>query len=188
MPTLSPAVPVVVVLAAGRGERFITSGGKVHKLQALLAGKPVLDHTLAAVVASGLVFHVVESDPSRPGMGESIAAGVRATRDASCWLILPADLPLIRARTLRAIADAPPAAITVPTFKGRHGHPVRFDASCKDELLDFKGNQGAASIIRAQAAINLVAYLDVDDEGCVTDIDTLEDLQRAEVLLRSRSG
>jgi hypothetical protein len=31
--------PVVIVLAAGRGERFAASGGTVHKLQALLAGK-----------------------------------------------------------------------------------------------------------------------------------------------------
>ena len=59
------AVPVVIVLAAGRGERFAESGGTTHKLQALLAGKPVMQHTLAAVKASGLAFHVVTSDPSR---------------------------------------------------------------------------------------------------------------------------
>ncbi len=46
--------PTVLVLASGRGERFAASGGGTHKLQALLAGKPVLQHTLAAVAASGL--------------------------------------------------------------------------------------------------------------------------------------
>eukprot|EP01034_Spumella_vulgaris_P012556 gene12556-15982_t len=70
--------PVVLVLAAGRGERFAASGGTTHKLQALLAGKPVLQHVLDAVQASGLAHHVVHADPSRPGMGDSIAAGVRA--------------------------------------------------------------------------------------------------------------
>ena len=95
--------PVVIVLAAGRGERFAASGASVHKLQALLAGKPVLDHVLDAVRASGLPYHVVTADPARPGMGDSIAAGVRATPDAACWLILPADLPLIRSETLRQI-------------------------------------------------------------------------------------
>ena len=74
-----PPSPVVIVLAAGRGERFAASGGATHKLQALLAGKRVIDHVLDAVKASGLPYHVVTADPARPGMGDSIAAGVRAT-------------------------------------------------------------------------------------------------------------
>jgi molybdenum cofactor cytidylyltransferase len=181
-----PAAPVVIVLAAGRGERFAASGGTTHKLRALLAGVSVLDHTLAAVKASGLAFHVVASDPSRPGMGDSIAAGVRATPDASCWLILPADLPLVRAQTLRTIAFAAPQVVTVPVYQGQRGHPVRFDASCKRELLSFKGNKGAAQLMRAQEAINLVAEVEVGDEGVITDIDTLDDLLRAQTLLSSR--
>ena len=180
------AHPVVIVLAAGRGERFAASGGTVHKLQALLAGKSVLEHTLAAVKASGLACHVVVSDPTRPGMGDSIAAGVRATPDASCWLILPADLPLISPQTLRNIAFAAPSAVTAPVYQGQRGHPVRFDASCREKLLFLKGNQGAAPLMRAQAAINSVVELAVDDAGTVTDIDTLDDLQQAELLLRAR--
>ncbi|MFI4927817.1 MAG: nucleotidyltransferase family protein, partial [Burkholderiales bacterium] len=39
--------PVVLVLASGRGERFVASGGNGSKLQALLAGRPVIEHTLA---------------------------------------------------------------------------------------------------------------------------------------------
>ena len=41
--------PVVLVLASGRGERFVASGGAGSKLQAVLAGKPVLEHTPAAM-------------------------------------------------------------------------------------------------------------------------------------------
>ncbi len=177
------SLPVVIVLAAGRGERFAASGGAVHKLEALLAGKRVLDHVLDAVRASGLPCHVVQPDVQRPGMGDSIAAGVRATADASGWLILPADLPLIRSETLRAIALAAPCAVTVPLYQGRRGHPVRFAAACGPELLLLKGNQGAAQIVRAHEAINSVAFVDVDDAGTVTDIDTLDDLRRAEMLL-----
>ena len=179
-------LPFVIVLAAGRGERFAASGGTVHKLQALLAGKPVLDHVLDAVRASGLPHHVVYADAARPGMGDSIAAGVRATPDAPGWLILPADLPLIRSQTLRAIALAPPSAVTVPLFQGQRGHPVRFAAVCAPELLGLHGNKGAAQVIRAWEAINSVALVDLDDAGVVTDIDTLEDLQRAELLLAQR--
>lgn len=180
--------PVVIVLAAGRGERFVASGGTTHKLQALLAGKRVMDHVLDAVKASGLAWHVVEADASRPGMGDSIAAGVKATPGASAWLILPADLPLISPATLRTIAYAPPCAVTVPMFQGQRGHPVRFGPECASELLNLQGNNGAAQLIRAQAATDSIAMIDVDDVGCVMDVDTLDDLSRAEKLLINRQN
>lgn len=177
--------PTVLVLASGRGERFAASGGGTHKLQALLAGKPVLQHTLDAVAASGLPWHL--ENAGHPGMGDSIAAAVRATPEASGWLILPGDLPLVQAATLRAVAHAlAQHAVVVPMFKGVRGHPVGFSAGCRDALLDLKGNQGAAPAVRAQIAINSVAYIDVTDKGTVTDIDTLEDLRRAEALLAQR--
>ncbi len=177
--------PTVLVLASGRGERFAASGGGTHKLQALLAGKPVLQHTLDAVAASGLPLHV--EDAGHPGMGDSIAAAVRATPDAAGWLILPGDLPLVQAATLRAVAHAlAQHAVVVPMFKGARGHPVGFSAACRDALLNLKGNQGAAGVVHAHAATNSVAYLDVTDEGIVTDIDTLDDLRRAEELLEKR--
>jgi molybdenum cofactor cytidylyltransferase len=180
-------LPVVIVLAAGRGERFAASGGQVHKLQALLAGKPVLDHVLHAVQASGLPHHVVRADASRPGMGDSISAGVRATPEAAGWLVLPGDLPLVQPATLRAVAHAlAQHAVVMPMFKGARGHPVGFSAGCREALMGLKGNQGAAQVVHAYAAINSVAYVDVTDEGIVTDIDTLDDLRRAEELFRRR--
>lgn len=160
----------------------------MHKLQALLGGRPVIEHALDAVRASGLPFHVVHADPSRPGMGDSIAAGVRATPDASGWLILPADLPLVKASTLRAIAAPSAMAVTVPVHEGQRGHPVRFGAVCGASLMQLEGSKGAASVLQAQMAKGSVALMDVEDAGVVTDIDTLDDLQRAEVLLRQRAS
>jgi molybdenum cofactor cytidylyltransferase len=180
-----PGWPTVLVLASGRGERFTASGGSTHKLQALLAGKPVLQHTLDAVIASGLPWHL--EDAGHPGMGDSIAAAVRATPDAAGWLVLPADLPLIRAGTLRVIAQGLARhAVAVPVYQGERGHPVGFSVACRDALLGLKGNQGAAPVVRAQAAINSVANVEIDDIGSVTDIDTVEDLARAETLLAAR--
>ena len=178
-------MPTVLVLASGRGERFTASGGRVHKLQALLAGKPVLGHTLDAVLASGLPWHL--EDAGHAGMGDSIAAAVRATPDAAGWLVLPGDLPLVCAETLRAVAAALTRhAVVIAQFEGVRGHPVGFSAACREGLLNLKGNQGAAPVVRAQKAINSVAVLALDDVGIVTDIDTLEDLARAEKLLAAR--
>jgi molybdenum cofactor cytidylyltransferase len=177
-------LPTVIVLASGRGERFAASGGTVHKLKALLAGKPVLEHTLDAVRASGLPWHL--EDAGHPGMGDSIAAGVRATPEANGWLILPADLPLISPKTLRAVAQALGAdgrhGAAVPVFEGLRGHPVHFAAGCGPALLDLKGERGAAQVLRALSAIELI----VNDVGCVTDIDTLDNLRAAEALLAAR--
>ena len=177
-------MPVVIVLASGRGERFLASGGKAHKLHTLLGDKTVLQHTLDAVRASGLTWHL--EDAGHPGMGDSIAAAVRATADAPGWLILPADLPLIRPETLRQVALADPAhAVVVPVYQGQEqsqsqrGHPVRFMKVCGPKLMQLHGPQGAAKVMQAHTALEIA----VSDIGCVTDIDTMADLQRAEILL-----
>ncbi|KQT13512.1 nucleotidyltransferase family protein [Ramlibacter sp. Leaf400] len=171
------APPTVLVLASGRGERFVASGGAGSKLQALLAGRPVIQWTLAAVRASGLPFHV--EDAGHPGMGDSIAAAVRATRDANGWLVLPGDLPLVRAETLRAVARAlrgEGAEVVVPVYQGQRGHPVGFARSCGEALAGLSGVQGAAPVVKASHAMDL----QVDDEGVVVDIDTMEALAHAE--------
>ena len=183
------ALPTVIVLAAGAGKRFVANGGQTHKLAALLAGKPVLQHVLDAVQASGLPHHVVRADAARPGMGDSIADGVRATLDAAGWLILPGDLPLVQGASLRAVADAMAQhAVVIASYQGVRGHPVGFSVLCREGLLGLKGNQGAALVVRAQEAINSVAFLELDDIGIVTDVDTLDDLTHAEQLLRERAG
>jgi molybdenum cofactor cytidylyltransferase len=167
--------PTVIVLASGRGERFLASGGQVHKLQALLRGKKIIDWTLDAVRASGLPFHV--EDAGHPGMGDSIAAAVQATANAHGWLILPADLPLVQPATLLAVAQAlQQSPLVYPMFEGQRGHPVGFDSTYALQLSNLKGNKGAAQLIIARAATELI----VNDAGCVTDIDTLQDLEKAQ--------
>lgn len=177
--------PVVIVLASGRGERFAASGGQGSKLQAPLAGKAVLDWTLDAVKASGLRWHVERA--AHAGMGDSIAAAVRATSDASGWLILPGDLPLIQPDTLRAVADAlAHFDVVVPHYRGQRGHPVGFGETCETALCSLKGPQGAQSIVRAEATVDAVHDMEIDDVGIVTDIDTLADLREAERLIAAR--
>jgi molybdenum cofactor cytidylyltransferase len=175
--------PVVLVLASGRGERYLASGGHGSNLQALLAGRPVLEHTLAAVRASGLRWHLEAA--GHPGMGDSIAAGVRATADADGWLVLPGDLPLIAPSSLLAVAAAlRSASIVLPMRRGTRGHPVGFAREHGAALQALTGAEGAAAIVRSAP----VTKLEVDDEGIVTDIDTVDDLARAESLLAQRRG
>ena len=171
----------MLVLASGRGERFLASGGTTHKLRALLAGKPVLEHVLGAVRASGLPWHL--EDAGHPGMGDSIAAAVRATQDANGWLILPGDLPLIQSATLCLLADAlGQCNVVIPVCNGQRGHPVGFSAACRDALLNLKGAHGAAPVMREHQ----LTEISVTDTGTVADIDTVQDLQHAQALIEAR--
>ena len=170
--------PTVLVLASGRGARFTASGGIGHKLQADLGGQTVLQRTLNAVRASGLRWHL--EDTGHPGMGDTIAAAVRATRGASGWLVLPADLPLIQPQTLLALAHVQTAApVLIPVFEGQRGHPVRFGAACGDALAALQGPRGAASVVAQFGGLDWP----VQDAGCVTDIDSLDDLLRVRAML-----
>lgn len=187
--------PVVLVLAAGRGERFTASGGQTHKLDALLDGVSVLERVLRAVDAADLAYFVVT--PAEPrhqtatspvyctdGMGDAIASGIRATADSPGWLVLPGDLPLVAPTTLQRVARLLERhTVVVPHYRGRPGHPVGFQAVCGPALTTLSGDRGAAQIVHAYRKQGAVLDLAVDDAGGVTDIDTMDDLARAAVRL-----
>ena len=118
-------LPTVLILASGQGARFRAAGGTTHKLQARLGERTVLEHTLAAVHESGLPWHL--EDAGHPGMADSIAAAVRATAAAAGWLVLPGDLPLVQAATLRSLAAALRGhTVVVPVRGGPARPPGRF--------------------------------------------------------------
>jgi len=174
--------PVVIVLAAGKGERFLASGGKTHKLAASLGGLTVLEHVIRTVQASGLEMHIVKS-ATGDGMADSIAAGVTATSQAAGWLILPGDLPLIQSESLRRVADELISyKVVVPHYRQQQGHPVGFRKECFDALARLSGDRGAKAVIQQYRLTNEVLDLSLDDVGVVTDIDTVDDLHSAEKL------
>ena len=184
-------MPTVIVLAAGRGERFSRWGGATHKLCAPLAGLPVLEHVLRSVAESGLPCHVVRpfdetaADPG--GMGDSIARGVSATADAPGWLILPGDLPLVGPQSLLRVADSLAThPVVLPFWNGQQGHPVGFRKECRAALMALHGDVGAAAIVRAHRHDGQVLTLQLDDPGIALDIDTPADLTRAEAMLAAR--
>ncbi len=190
--------PAVVVLAAGRGQRF---RGEGHKLEQVVGEDTVLAHTLRQAIASGLPLVVVTSAALAPlvrphvaardmlvlpaqdrlgrpmpiGMGHSIAAGVAATGDAPGWLILPADMPMLRTDTLLAVAQAlADEPIVYAQYRGRRGHPVGFSAELFSELAALKGDEGARRLLARFPS----QPVEVDDPGVLIDVDTVEDLQR----------
>ena len=184
--------PVVLILAAGAGERFRTAGGGQHKLQAPFVREGVtrtlLEHVVATAQAGGLPWHVVSAEAtahhSVQGMGTSIATGVAATPEAGGWLVLPGDLPLIRSDTLQAVAQAlREHAVVVPVVQGQRGHPVGFGPACRNALLALRGDEGARSVMARHRPFSVP----LDDLGCILDVDTPELLARAQGLCRHSS-
>lgn len=179
--------PTIVILAAGKGERFYASGGATPKLDAPLGGQTVLDHVLRAVAASGLAWHLVRPAGGTRGMGESIALGVQATADADGWLILPADLPCIRPASLievaKGLAEKP---VVVPHYRQQHGHPVGFAREYRALLCALCGHEGARSLVSDARRQGKVLDLTLGDSGIVQDVDTLADLARARAYLAAK--
>ena len=186
--------PVVIVLGAGRGVRY---KGARHKLAEPLGPHSVLSCTVRNAIASGLPVVVVTTPAfadeaarlvarrdvvvlgqsnggvAPGGMGDSIAAGVAARTSAAGWLLLPADMPLVRPATLRQVASAlalHPAAFA--QHLGRRGHPVGFGGELFSDLVHLSGEDGARRILARYPAHGV----EVADPGVLLDMDTEQDL------------
>ncbi|KOC90269.1 nucleotidyltransferase family protein [Winslowiella iniecta] len=180
--------PVVIILAAGRGERFLASGATTHKLDTLLNNQPVLWHIIQVVKAAGLGWHLVRPEGGTGGMGESIVPGVKATSEVSGWLILPADLPLIQPASLLHVAEGLRVKpVVVPHYQQRRGHPVGFSREYLPSLIALSGDTGAKHIVRDSRREGKVMALSLNDAGTIHDIDTWSNFHLAARLLRIRA-
>ncbi|MBX9795027.1 MAG: nucleotidyltransferase family protein [Burkholderiaceae bacterium] len=116
---------------------------------------------------------------ARLGMGASIAAGVSARSNASGWLVLPGDMPLLQSVTLQKVASAlRDHAVAYAQHLGRRGHPVGFSAELYSELIHLQGDQGARRLVSRYPA----QAIEVDDPGVLVDVDTVTDLAQVRAM------
>jgi molybdenum cofactor cytidylyltransferase len=176
-----------ILLAAGQSRRF----GADKRLVTLPGGEPLAMHcarTLCAALDDVLVVlrpddaalaerlaalgcRVTHNPHAAEGMGASIRHGVGQSLHSDGWLILPADLPLLRSTTVRQVAAAlQEGGAVVPVCQGRRGHPVGFSARYREGLLDLDGDEGARRLLAADPG--KVRWLAVDDAGICRDVDT----------------
>ena len=125
-----------------------------------------------------LAVRVVENRDWAEGMSTSIRTGVRAAGLESSVLLILVDQPGVTAGHLRALASAlrPPSVTIVGTECGVVVPPALFDARHRDALCALAGDRGAKAVIEANATSMTTVRLD----GARLDIDTPEDLHRAE--------
>ena len=142
-----------------------------------------------AFAASGLAARFVENPEFEKGQFSSLLAGLRVVDrpGVAAALVTLVDVPLVAASTVRAVVDRyrrthPP--IVRPIRGTRHGHPVLIDRSLFDAIRAADPNAGAKGVVRAHASA--AGDVEVDDEGAFIDIDTPEDYERWESLLKPR--
>lgn len=186
-----PSVEIgILVLAAGRGERFRAAGGQGNKLLARYedasgAEQPLLALTLTQARQSGLPIHLVTRPDEAEvialaqqfgvgltliysqGSGESIAAGVRATTDWNGWLIVPGDMGWVTAQDYRQVAAAlkDPNAQARMMWQGKPGHPVGFGGDYREALAALEGDSGARELLVPERLIRLSGQARVTEDA-----------------------
>jgi molybdenum cofactor cytidylyltransferase len=169
------------------------------KLLADVGGRPLIDRTLGSLLDAGLtqvllvctgvdalravplvrdprIRVVVNADPDR-GMFSSIQAGLVEAGASDPVIVLPADMPFVRASTVRSVLDeaAGGDAVIVPAVDGRRGHPVAIPARLSAALCGCAATMSLREALRALGVVPRI--VDVDDPGILRDVDVPSDLR-----------
>lgn len=191
-----PARIAAVILAAGQSSRYRAADPHaVSKVVATLEGKPLVRRVAEAalgggldpvVVVTGFARHeaqaalagldvgFVHNEAFASGLASSLKAGVAALPD-DCGgaAILLADMPMVSAALLRALADAfrenPQASAIAPAWQGRRGNPVFINARIFGDVAKLQGDVGARPLLDGRDDVVEVA---VEDSGVALDVDT----------------
>jgi molybdenum cofactor cytidylyltransferase len=153
------------ILRSCCGRVIVVAGAGAERVAPLIAGRPGVE--------------LVVNERHEEGMLSSVQAGAARVRGER-FFVLPGDMPRVRPQTLaRLLAAVAGTGIAVPAFAGRRGHPALLSAELLGELLAEPAGSSLGAFIRRRNA----AVVAVDDPGVLDDLDTAEDLRRADALL-----
>ncbi len=172
-----------------------------HVLDAVLASQArpvvlVLGHQAEQVRAhiASYVTHpdlnIIENTDYLQGMSTSMRLGIQALQsygymnssnsEIDSTLILLGDQPLITAQdidTLIAAYRTTAKKIVAPTYDGKRGNPILFDASLFPELLKVTGDEGGRSVLERHR--DEIATVEMGNSLANIDVDTWEAYQQA---------
>ena len=188
-----------LILASGTSNRF----GASNKLLARVGSETVIERTLNAylnamaevwvVVApspnpvADLIsiegVHLIENPDVAAGQSAALRHGIRSlppqTRAA---VIGVGDQPLLPSDVITDLIRAwnrGDALAVAPRYGGIPGNPVVFDRVLFPALLEVEGDIGGRNVLRESPHI----FLDFPQKSYALDIDTIDDLDRAQTLL-----
>jgi molybdenum cofactor cytidylyltransferase len=133
------------------------------------------EDVISGINSRGITF--VNNPDFEKGMFSSIQAGIKQLqKEFQAFFILPADIPLVEAATIKKIMGAGmahPQRIIYPTFAGKRGHPPLIPSDLIPEILAWEQGGGLKAYLKSkdQSAINIP----VNNSFVLFDIDIPED-------------
>jgi molybdenum cofactor cytidylyltransferase len=191
----------VALLAAGRSIRF----GDGNKMTTLLRGRPLLAwaaeagrllpaewHLLvggadASLAAAAPGYRLLANPQPERGLATSLRIAVEEAErlGAGALLVMLGDMPFVQSAHLCALVAAFRADGRQPVFsqppQGPPSPPALFPAACFAALKRLEGDRGARAL---SAGARFVPV----DAAAMRDIDTPEDITRAEAVWREVRG
>ena len=187
---------VLVLLAAGRSERF---GDVGSKLDEPFLARPLGLHVAVALedmpfkqrvaVVDGCKldytrhgFKVLHNEDPERDMASSVRMGVECARalDAKAVLIALADMPRVTASHIYRLMDAADSedAVVASSDGVSPRPPALFGRARFDDVLAIRGDQGARDLIQAGRHV-------VTNAAELIDVDTREDLAELQRLVHA---
>jgi len=172
--------------------------GRIKQLLPL-GNKPVISHCLDTLIASEINDIVVVLGPHRaeilrflgpllnqvkiayndiPGseMAESVRIGLGILNSSSGVLVCLSDHPMVSRETIETLIGVhgqDPDKIIIPLYRGARGHPTLFPARVIREVVTGHTLREITSKHPEK-----IRYLEVQDEGVILDLDTVEDYKK----------
>jgi molybdenum cofactor cytidylyltransferase len=179
---------VAIILAAGQSRRM----GEPKQLLPF-AGKTMLQCVIDAFdvdekfvvlghradeIAKSIHSAKVTLNPNyKAGMFTSVQAGLRALPAGTKLVLLGlCDQPRLQRGTVEKLIEEFRGKILIPTFKGRQGHPLLFEARYACEILAMEETLTLKHFLANHP--NDIARSPVNDEGVLIDIDDRASYER----------
>ena len=180
-----------LILAGGEGRRW----GGPKAWATLPDGKSFLESCFEVLQAAGARPIIATLPPGtvNPGpsglatvvlpssgldMFASLVVGFRILVEHSDWqsvAVLPVDHPLVSPQTIIALS-ATTARAAIPSFNGKHGHPVCLERSVVENIVDGTlTGPTLREVMRSVGAVDVA----VDDAGVISNCNTPEALATA---------
>jgi len=179
-----------VILAAGYSERMgqfkplLDLGGQpvVERIITSFRGAGIFDvrvvtgyrREILVPVLERLGVKVIINDRYAEGMFSSVQAAVKSLDPSiGAFFLMPADVPLVRAETIRFLGESynrHRGKILVPVFGGKRGHPPLIAARFAKAIMNYTGEGGLAGIFSLHSTH--ILPVTVPDGNILCDMDT----------------
>lgn len=189
-PHLAPAMSGHSSVAALDTVHHTIRKGLVSGLQVLLVAPPMVAAQAHHLLPADRVILLPEPQaPSLSASNDQMALGVAIAVIASArspgWLLLPGDMPLLQAETLKIMGQAvTQESLVFPEYRHRRGHPVGFSAEFYSELIRLQRERDLQRLLAQYPAHGV----EVDDAGILMTQDPHSSLALLRTVLQGHAG